>query len=76
MDMEIEVRLFATFRVGRWMSKRLSFQDDAKIIDVLDYLNIKREELGLVLVNGSYKEVDEKLKNEDILAIFPPVAGG
>ncbi|WP_312831376.1 MoaD/ThiS family protein [Sedimentibacter saalensis] len=74
--MEIEVRLFATFRVGRWMNKRLSFKDDAKIMDVLDYLGIKKEELGLVLVNGSYKEVYEKLNNEDILAIFPPVAGG
>lgn len=74
--MEIEVRLFATFRIGRWMSKRLSFQDDAEIKDVLDYLNIKKEELGLVLVNGSYKEIHEKLKDEDILAIFPPVAGG
>ena len=74
--MDIEVRLFATFRVGRWKSKRLSFPYDARISDVLDYLEIKTEELGLVLVNGSYKEVDEKLKDEDILAIFPPVAGG
>lgn len=74
--MEIEVRLFATFRVGRWMSRRLSFPDGARIKDVLDYLGIKKEELGLVLVNGSSKEVDEKLNDEDILAIFPPVAGG
>ncbi len=74
--MEIEVRLFATFRVGRWRSKRLSFPDGIQIIDVLDFLQIKKEELGLVLINGSYKEIYEKLKDGDILAIFPPVAGG
>ncbi|MGB4437968.1 MAG: MoaD/ThiS family protein [Sedimentibacter sp.] len=74
--MKIEVRLFATFRVGRWKSKRLSFSEETQIIDVLNNLNIKKEELGLILVNGSYKEVDEKLKDGDILAIFPPVAGG
>jgi len=74
--MEIEVRLFATFRVGRWKSKRLSFPEETRIIDVLDFLQIKKEDLGLVLINGSYKEIDEKLKGSDILAIFPPVAGG
>ncbi|MFA9422737.1 MAG: MoaD/ThiS family protein [Sedimentibacter sp.] len=74
--MEIEVRLFATFRVGRWSSKRLSFPEGIQIMDVLDSLQIKKEELGLVLLNGSYKETHEKLKNGDILAIFPPVAGG
>jgi len=74
--MEIEVRLFATFRIGRWKSKLLSFSEETKIIDVLSFLQIKTEDLGLVLVNGSYKEVDEKLKDGDILAIFPPVAGG
>jgi len=74
--MEIEVRLFATFRVGRWSSKRLSFPEEIQIIDVLNFLQIKKEDLALALVNGSYKEVDEKLKDGDILAIFPPVAGG
>ena len=74
--MEIEVRLFATFRIGRWKNKQLTFEEGIQIIDVLDYLGIKKEKLGLVLVNGSYKEPCEKLKSGDILAIFPPVAGG
>lgn len=74
--MEIEVRLFATFRVGRFQKKRLSFPEEATVSDVLNSLGISREELGLVLVNGAYREVDEKLKADDILAVFPPVAGG
>ena len=74
--MEIEVRLFATFRVGRWKSKRLSFEGEIRIIDILDSLQIKKEELGMVLINGAYSETDTKLKDGDIIAIFPPLAGG
>lgn len=74
--MDIEVRLFATFRVDRFQKNRLSFPEGTTVADVLNSLGISREELGLVLVNGAYREVDEKLNAEDILAIFPPVAGG
>lgn len=74
--MEIEVRLFASFRNGRWTSKRLQFKNDIIIMDVLDYLNINKDEIGMILVNGSYQTIDYKLINNEILAIFPPVAGG
>ncbi|MDD2397534.1 MAG: MoaD/ThiS family protein [Tissierellia bacterium] len=74
--MEVEVRLFASFRVGRFKYKRLTFNDEAKIIDILDSLKIKKEELGLVLVNGIYSDTDAFVKDNDVLAIFPPVAGG
>ena len=74
--MEIEVRLFASFRNGRWKSKRLQFDSAIIIIDVLNYLNINKDEIGMILVNGSYQTVDYKLNDGEILAIFPPVAGG
>lgn len=74
--MEIEVRLFASFRNGRWKSKRLQFDSTIIIIDVLNYLNINKDEIGMILVNGSYQTVDYKLNDGEILAIFPPVAGG
>lgn len=74
--MEIEVRLFASFREGRWKSKRLQFSEDLHIIDILDTLHININEIGMILVNGSYKTTDFKLNDGDILALFPPVAGG
>lgn len=74
--MEIEVRLFASFRNGRWKSKRLQFKNDIIIIDILNYLNINKDEIGMILINGSYQTADYKLNDGDILAIFPPVAGG
>lgn len=74
--MEIEVRLFASFRKGRWKSKCLSLNDHIKIIDILNLLQIKQDDIGMILVNGSYQTTDYKLNNGDILALFPPVAGG
>ncbi|HPB80301.1 MAG TPA: MoaD/ThiS family protein [Sedimentibacter sp.] len=74
--MEIEVRLFASFRVGRFKSKRFTIDDKTKIIDILNTLNIRKEELGIVLVNGSYSNTDAYLNDNDVLTIFPPVAGG
>jgi sulfur carrier protein len=74
--MNVEVRLFASFRNGRWKKKIISYEKDTKIIDVIKSLNIKEEELGIVMVNGAYRKSDTILEEGDILSIFPPVAGG
>ncbi len=74
--MEIEIRLFASFRNGRWKSKRMPVNNDSHIYHILDLLHIRKDEIGMILVNGTYKDVDYKLNNGDILSLFPPVAGG
>lgn len=74
--MEIEIRLFASFRNGRWKNKRLHFDYNIQIIDILDILHINKDEIGMILVNGGYQTTDYKLNDGDILALFPPVAGG
>lgn len=72
--MEVEIRLFASFRKGRWKSKRLHFSDVVQIIDILDILQIDAEEIGMILVNGNYQTVDYNLSDGDILALFPSVS--
>lgn len=74
--MEIEIRLFATFRNGRWTSKKLSFDKAVDIRYILDQLQIKEEELGIALINGKYSEIDSILEDGDVLGLFPPVGGG
>lgn len=74
--MEVEVRLFATFRNGRWKSKHFKFDSEISIRDILEQLDIKEEELGIVLVNGRHCDVDSMLKDGDALALFPPIGGG
>lgn len=74
--MRVEVKLFATFRNGRWKSKVLSFKEDAKISDVLDYLEIERDALGIALINGRHSTLEDTLRDNDVLALFPPIGGG
>ncbi|WP_092925232.1 MoaD/ThiS family protein [Romboutsia hominis] len=74
--MKIEIRLFATFREGREKKQVLEIAEDMKIIDILKILNIDKEEVSILLLNGMDGGFDRKLKDGDILSIFPPVGGG
>jgi len=74
--MEIQVKLFANFRDGRWKSKNLSFNEIVDIKYILETLQIEEKDLGIALINGTYSKLDCVLKDKDILALFPPIGGG
>jgi len=75
--LNVEVRLFATFRKGRFKKKNIEIiENETKVKDLLNELGIKEEEIALIIVNGKHSNVDRKLEEGDTLALFPPVAGG
>lgn len=74
--MNIEVRLFATFREGREKKYFLEVNEEAKIVDILKKLNIDEEEVSIMLLNGIDGMGDRILSEGDVLALFPPVGGG
>lgn len=74
--MNIEVRLFATFREGREKKYFLDVEEGTKIIDIIHKFEINKEEASIVLLNGIDGKLDRSLKEGDILALFPPVGGG
>lgn len=75
--MNVEVKLFATFRNGRFKKKNIEIvENETKVRDLLNDLGIKEEEVALIIVNGIHSNVDRKLEEGDVLALFPPVAGG
>lgn len=74
--MKVEIRLFATFREGRFKRAIWELPEGTKVIDVLNRLGIKPEEVAILLVNGSNVDFDYVLKDEDYISIFPPVGGG
>ncbi len=59
---------------------QLTLADDACIDSVITNLNLPRNLVHLVLLNGIYIEPEElantPLEQGDVLAIWPPVAGG
>lgn len=74
--MNIEVRLFATFREGREKKYFLEVADGTRIIDIINRFEIDKEEASIVLVNGIDGSLERVLNDGDILALFPPVGGG
>ena len=74
--MEIEVRLFAGLREGRFRKRVLDVPDDSRLGDVLRRLDIPEEDVSLPLVNGRYSEMDRALQAGDVLSLFPAVGGG
>ena len=72
----IEVRLFATLRKGR--DKIIYIEPNSVSVagDVLKHLSIQPEEAAIYLINGRHSNLDSPVKDEDVIAIFPPSGGG
>ena len=74
--MRVEVRLFAAFRKGRFKTAAVDVREGARLMDVLDELDIPAENVSLPLINGRYSRLDDPLALDDVVALFPAVAGG
>lgn len=60
---------------------QIEVADDASMYDIIDQFKVPREMAHLVLVNGIYhdaasREKRQVLQEDDVLAVWPPVAGG
>ena len=74
--MRVTVKLFATFRDGRFKVEEREFPEGTCVLDVIQPLNIKPEEIAICLLNGKDAKESSVLSDGDTLAIFPPVGGG
>lgn len=74
--MEINVKLFATLREGRFKEEKAKIEENTQVKDVINKYAIPMEEVKICLVNGRDANLNQSLKSGDILSIFPPVGGG
>lgn len=72
----IEVKIFATLRDGREKSYRLPAEEYKTPADIMKFLNIPPKGVAILLVNGFHAEADTPLKDNDMVSMFPPCAGG
>ncbi len=72
----IEVRLFAYFRDNRGKILYLDSNEFKTPQMILDHLGIELKDVAILLVNGRHSNGEHILKENDIVAFFPPVAGG
>lgn len=74
--MRITVKLFATLREGRFISKEMEYADGAIIRQVVDDLSIDHKDAAIIFVNSRHAPLDRELCDGDILALFPAIGGG
>jgi len=72
----ITVKLFASFRTGRFGEKNIDCPEASRISCVLQELGIAVPEVGVFLVNGRHAAVDNSLAPGDTLSVFPLIGGG
>ena len=72
----MEVRLFATLRENREKIQYINCREGMDGFVLLSELGISPEEVAIFLINGMHSRPDVALKQDDIIAIFPPVGGG
>ena len=74
--MEVQVKLFAIFREGRFENEQVQVPDGSCLNDLFDVLGITSEEVGILLLNGSAVSSEHKLAQGDLVSIFPAIGGG
>lgn len=74
--MELNIRLFADFRRGRFVEERRHYPDGTPIQGILDDLHIEMAELGIVMIDKRRSSADSPLADGQTLALFPVVGGG
>jgi molybdopterin converting factor small subunit len=73
---EVEVRLFATLREGRFDKQTIEQTEAVSIGDLMEHLGIPIDQVGILLVNGKNTSVEHKLTSNDVVSLFPAIGGG
>lgn len=74
--MRITVKLFASFRAGRFDIETREYPLGTSVADVADSLHLPQSELGIMMINHRHVKLERLLEEGDTLALFPLLGGG
>jgi molybdopterin converting factor small subunit len=74
--MQITVKLFASYRVGRFKEAVRDYPVGSLVGDLLQTLGFTGKPPGVILLNGMPAALDTALHDGDTVALFPLVSGG
>jgi len=74
--MKIILKLFATLRDFGPKYQEIDVNDDCTLEELIKMNNIPLDMPMIRLVNGEFAELSQRLKDGDVVALFPPIAGG
>ncbi len=82
---QVEFKLFADLMrylppQARQQSVQVEMADGSTVYDLMDRFHVPREQAHLVVCNGLYLSPSQRdayrLRDRDVIALWPPVAGG
>jgi len=73
---QIKVKLFATLRENREKEMMMDIAPGTTAKEIVDRLNILKEEAAIIMINGRHANPDQVLEDQDTVSIFPPIGGG
>ncbi|NVM02486.1 MAG: MoaD/ThiS family protein [Candidatus Helarchaeota archaeon] len=80
--MQVFVKLYATLRkfapAGTDIGESFTVNLEKGIVsELIDRLGIPENQARIILINGTrVSDIEEKLKPDDLIVIFPPIGGG
>jgi len=74
--MQVTVKLFATFREGRFSTAVQEYAPVTRIGDVIRQLRIPEAEIGMIMMNHRHATPDQLLQEGAQLSLFPLLGGG
>ncbi|NVM44407.1 MAG: MoaD/ThiS family protein [Candidatus Lokiarchaeota archaeon] len=76
-EINATVKFFANLRSGAPPKKKVSLPVGSRVSTILEMFSIPKDIKLIILINGAPHQTRETIvKNGDIVAIFPPLAGG
>lgn len=75
--MPIKVKLFASLRtkVGK-KEFDMDISENDNVKDIILSLHLSEKDNFITMINGVHCQLDQPLKDGDVLSIFPMIAGG
>jgi molybdopterin converting factor small subunit len=79
--MKVQLKLFATFRPylppgTQGNSTMVEIPAGERVRDLLARFDVPEKESMMLLVNGRGAGLDQALEDNDVVAVFPAMAGG
>lgn len=74
--MEVNVKLFASLREGRFKANKMEVGEGSKVLDVIEKCELPLDEVAITMVNGRDVDNNHTLQAGDTVSVFPPVGGG
>jgi len=74
--MRVVVKLFGMFIDKRSKVRELDVPNGTRVLELLDILEIRSQEVTITCVNGTVARSNHLLQDNDCVSFLPPLGGG